>query len=273
MNYLDGKELAKREEKNLSEVIKAKYITPKLVIISCGDDPASAVYMRNKKKAAARIGIECEEINFNREITNNDLLNKIRELNNDDSVSGIIVQLPIPRHLNVNLIQDEIAPEKDVDGFSLKSKFEPCTPLGCLRLIDDKHLSVAGKHCVVIGRSEIVGKPLAKMLLARNATVTQCHSKTPTELLKKMCLNADFIFSAAGKVNLIQPDFIKEGCVLVDISINYNEDGKLCGDAAPECAEKCSYISPVPGGVGPMTVNTLMKNTVAAAIIQKMKNN
>lgn len=269
MIYIDGKALAAKNEEKLATIIKNKNIHPKLVIISCDPDNASGVYMRNKTKAAKRIGIECEIIKFEPSSNTEEMVEEIYKLNEDDKVSGIIVQLPLPKHFNVNKIQKAIALSKDVDGFCLNSSFTSCTPLACMRMLEEYNLNVDGKHCVVIGRSEIVGKPLAKLLLKENATVTQCHSHTSTEMLKNLCQQADFIFAAAGKANLIQPDYLKDGVVLIDISINRDENGNLCGDAAKECAEKCSYISPVPGGVGPMTVNTLMWNTVSACVVQE----
>lgn len=269
MEIIDGKALAKKNEEYLFTLIKNKNIHPKLVIISCDPDNASGVYMKNKTKAAKRIGIECEIIKFEPSSNTEEMVEKIYKLNEDDKVSGIIVQLPLPKHFDVVKIQKAISPRKDVDGFHPNSLFTSCTPLACMRMLREYNLNVDGKHCVVIGRSEIVGKPLAKLLLNANATVTQCHSHTSTEMLKNLCKQADFVFAAAGKTNLIQPDYLKDGVVLIDISINRDENGNLCGDAAKECAEKCSYISPVPGGVGPMTVNTLMWNTVSACIAQE----
>lgn len=262
--YLDGKAIAKKNEEYYKNFLQEKKLSPKLVIISCNPDDASKVYLRNKTRAAKRIGIECEIITFEETVTAKELLAKIETLNRDKSVHGIIVQLPLPKHIDVKWVQEHIFPSKDVDGFSLNSKFSPCTPLGCLTLLDAYDLSVSGKHCTVIGRSNIVGKPLAKMLLDRNATVSVCHSHTTPEQLAEICKTSDFIFCAAGVPNLIKAEYLKEGCVLVDISINRDEEGNLCGDAEKECENVCSWISPVPGGVGPMTVNSLMRNVITS---------
>ena len=266
---LDGKVLAKNFEAAMTNVIKVRHLRPKLAIISCGNDDASAVYMKNKVNAAKRIGIECIRACLKESACTEDIIKTVNMFNNDDTYHGIIVQLPLPSHIDVKQIQKSILPYKDVDGFGKDSKFKTCTPFACLRMLDSENLTVNGTHCVVIGRSEIVGKPLARMLEERNATVSLCHSKTPTSLLKTLCQSADFIFCAAGRKDLVRADYIKDGCVLVDISINRNEEGKLCGDASTECYEKCSYYTPVPGGVGPMTVNTLMWNTVSACLIQE----
>lgn len=266
---LDGKILAKNFEAVMIDVIKKAGIHPKLAIISCGDDDASAVYMRNKVNAAKRIGIEYIRACLKESACTEDVIETVNMFNNDDTYHGIIVQLPLPTHIDTKLVQKSILPKKDVDGFGRDSLFNPCTPFACLRILDSENLTINGMHCVVIGRSEIVGKPLARMLEERNATVSLCHSKTPPNLLKTLCQSADFIFCAAGRRDLVQADYIKEGCVLVDISINRNEEGKLCGDASTDCYEKCSYYTPVPGGVGPMTVNTLMWNTVSACLIHE----
>ena len=261
---IDGKALAKNFEEAIANQIKENHLTPKLVIISCDPDDASKVYLRNKTRAAKRVGIICEIKTFDSNITEEQLVDEIHKLNKDKEVHGIIVQLPLPKHIDANYIANTISYVKDVDGFGKHSVFKPCTPLGCIELVQNQGLKLEGKHCVVIGRSNIVGKPLAKLLLDENATVTICHSRTPVEQLATLCKNADFIFSSAGVPNLIKPEYLKEGSTLIDISINRDEDGKLCGDAMKGCEDVCGYITPVPGGVGPMTVAMLMMNVLNA---------
>ena len=262
---IDGKALAKNFEEAITRQIKENHLTPKLVIISCDPDDASKVYLRNKTRAAKRVGIICEIKTFDSNITEEQLVDEIYKLNEDEEVHGIIVQLPLPKHIDANYIANTISYVKDVDGFGRYSVFKPCTPLGCIKLVQNQGLKLEGKHCVVIGRSNIVGKPLAKLLLDENATVTVCHSRTPVEQLATLCKNADFIFSSAGVPNLIKPEYLKEGSTLIDISINRDEDGKLCGDAMKGCEDVCGYITPVPGGVGPMTVAMLMMNVLNAS--------
>ena len=263
---IDGKKLAKKYEKVFKSAIQAEGIHPVLIIATCDPDDASQVYLRNKLKACERVGIECRIIEFGESHDTDSLISQIQLWNNDPEVSGIIVQLPLPKRFNVKAIQETISPEKDVDGFSPNSKFDCCTPRACLRMLEDYDIEVAGKHCVVIGRSEIVGKPLAKMLIDANATVTLCHSKTTAIQLENVCRMADIIFCAAGVANLVKPEYIKQGCVLVDVSINRDGEGNLCGDAEAGCEVYCDYYTPVPGGVGPMTVNTLLYHTLLAAL-------
>lgn len=261
---IDGKAIAANIEQQCKNTIAAYNLTPKLVVITTdAADSASKVYMRNKKRAAERIGILYEEIVFLKNATQTDMIAAIRRLNLDPQVHGIIVQLPLPAQFNPAEIQRAISPEKDVDGFHPSSCFHPCTPEGVMRLVES---DLSGRHAVVIGRSEIVGKPLARLLLQANATVSQCHSKTPKDLLKTLCRNADYIFCAAGVPNLITPDFITPSTTLIDISINRREDGKLCGDVHPDCYPICAAYTPVPGGVGPMTVAILMQHTVDSAM-------
>ena len=266
---LSGKDYCAQTEQQMKEIIKDKSLSPFLVILTCDPDDASRVYLRNKEKAAKRIGINCLVRYYEKETTTEQLVADIYNYNEKQNISGIIVQLPLPKHIDVAKVQQAISPKKDVDGFHPNSYFNPCTPAGCINLLAQNNLSVEGKHCVVIGRSDIVGKPLARMLLNRNATVSQCHSRTTKEQLATLCSSADFVFSAAGVPNLIKSEYLKPGCVLIDISINRDEEGNLCGDAAKGCEEICSYITPVPGGVGPITVNTLMYHTVLAALRQR----
>lgn len=267
--FIDGKKLAKQSEESLRIMMDTYDVHPVLVILTCNPDDASQVYLRNKEKAAKRIGIECRINQYDASIDTFGLIADIEKLNKDPKVSGIIIQLPLPPHLDVKAIQKAVSPEKDVDGFSPDSNFYACTPNACLRMLADYKIYVEGKHCVVIGRSEIVGKPLAKMLVDANATVTICHSKTPITTLATICKSADIVFSAAGVPGLIKPEYLKYGTTLIDISINRDPEGNLCGDAVKECENVCSYITPVPGGVGPMTVNTLMYHTVMAAVNTK----
>lgn len=282
MELLDGKLVAQElYSKLLGDVqaLKAKDIQPKLVIILVGDDPASQSYIRSKTKASEKLGIESELITYKpEEIDTPRLIAKINELNDDDSVNGILVQLPLPDHIYEPEIIKAISPIKDVDGFTaynigkmfLSTDFEelaPCTPLGIIRMLEHYNIDVSGKEAVVVGRSNIVGKPAAVMLLNRGATVTTCHSKT--EDLKFHTSRADILVVAVGKSKLITKDMVKEGAVVVDVGMNRNESGKLEGDVDFEnVKDKVSYITPVPGGCGLMTVACLMENVVKATIKQ-----
>ncbi len=282
MELLDGKLVAQElYTKLLGDVqaLKAKDIQPKLVIILVGDDPASQSYIRSKTKASEKLGIESELITYKPdEIDTPRLIAKINELNNDDSVNGILVQLPLPDHIYEPEIIKAISPIKDVDGFTaynigkmfLSTDFEelaPCTPLGIIRMLEHYNIDVTGKEAVVVGRSNIVGKPAAVMLLNRGATVTACHSKTKD--LKFHTSRADILVVAVGKSKLITADMVKEGAVVIDVGMNRNEKGKLEGDVDFENVKnKASYITPVPGGCGLMTVACLMENVVKATIKQ-----
>ncbi len=282
MELLDGKLVAQElYTKLLGDVqaLKAKDIQPKLVIILVGDDPASQSYIRSKTKASEKLGIESELITYKpEEIDTPRLIAKINELNNDDSVNGILVQLPLPDHIYEPEIIKTISPVKDVDGFTaynigkmfLSTDFEelaPCTPLGIIRMLEHYNIDVAGKEAVVVGRSNIVGKPAGVMLLNRGATVTVCHSKTKD--LKFHTSRADILVVAVGKSKLITADMVKEGAVVIDVGMNRNEAGKLEGDVDFENVKnKASYITPVPGGCGLMTVACLMENVVKATIKQ-----
>ena len=275
---LDGKTVSQRikdELKNEVDTLKEKGINPGLAVIIVGDDPASRVYVDNKKKACAQIGIYSEEYALPESTSQEELLALIDKLNNKKEINGILVQLPVPKHINEETIINAIAPEKDVDAFHPVNvgkimvgnfDFVPCTPAGVMELISESGIDVCGKECVVVGRSNIVGKPQAMLLLHKNGTVTICHSKTKD--LAEKTKNADILVAAVGIPNFITGDMVKEGAVVIDVGIN-RVDKKLVGDVHFESAEKvASAITPVPGGVGPMTIAMLMKNTVRAAIIQ-----
>ncbi len=273
-NIIDGKALSlvvKDEVKAEVPVLEAKYgRKPCLVVIIVGENPASQVYVRNKVKAAAYTGMESRLVELPADITEAALLEQIVALNNDPLVDGILVQLPLPKHIDEEKVIDTIAREKDVDGFHPgnvaglwlgKKCIVPCTPAGIMRLIDSIGLELKGKNAVVVGRSNIVGKPVAKLLLDRHATVTIAHSRTAD--LSAVCRNADVLVLAVGKAKLITGDMVKPGAVVIDVGMNRDEEGKLCGDVDFASAQPvASYITPVPGGVGPMTIAMLMKNTI-----------
>ena len=274
---LDGKELAKKIRQNLKidvDNMKKRGILPKLAVIMVGEDSASKIYVRNKSKACGEIGIEFEEFILDANITMNELLNLIRTLNEKKDIHGILLQSPIPSHLDINKAFYEISPKKDVDGFhpinigklSLgQDCFVSCTPYGIIKILEEYKIPIEGKNCVILGRSNIVGKPLIQCMLNKNATVTVCHSKTQN--LSEHTKNADILISAIGKPKFVKADMIKEGACIIDVGINRMEDGKLCGDVDfEEVEKKAGYITPVPGGVGPMTVAMLMNNVVKASI-------
>ena len=265
---IDGKAIAAKVEQECKNLIDSFPIDPKLVVITTDEaDPASKVYMRNKQKAAERIGIKYEEIILNKYADQTIMLSTIRQLNADSTVSGIIVQLPLPARFDVREIQETIDPWKDVDGFHSQSAFDPCTPDAVIHMLLDGGFELDGKHCVVIGRSEIVGKPLSRLLLSENATVTQCHSHTSAELLQTLCREADYVFCAAGVPGLLRPECLTYGkTVVVDISINRDIEGKLCGDMHKDTIPMTKAYTPVPGGVGPLTVSRLMYHTCVAAL-------
>ena len=267
---LDGKKLREKILEGLKAKVEKFQTKPTLVVILAGDNPASKIYVNNKKKTAEKLGINSKIINYPSNVSETELLDKIKELNEDKSVTAILVQLPLPKHISKENIINAIAPAKDVDGFTphnfgkLFSGEEPivypCTPKGVLLLLDEYNINPEGKHAVVIGRSNIVGRPMAQMLLNRDTTVTMCHSKTKN--LPEITKTADIVISAAGK-KIIEGEMLKPGCVVVDVGIFKDENGKTRGDVDFESAsEICSYISPVPGGVGPMTIASLMLNTV-----------
>ena len=244
-----------------------------LAVVIVGNNPASRVYVNNKKKACEEVGFQSFEYAMDENTTEEQLLDLITVLNHDDRVNGILVQLPLPKQINEKAIINAIVPEKDVDAFHPVNvgkimigdySFLPCTPAGVMELIASTGTDITGKNCVVVGRSNIVGKPMAMLLLHQNGTVTICHSKTKN--LREICLGADILVVAVGKADFVTGDMIKEGAVVIDVGMNRRENGKLCGDVEFESAEKkASYITPVPGGVGPMTITMLMKNTLTAA--------
>lgn len=267
---LDGKKLRDKILAELKTKLDGFAKKPTLVVILVGDNPASQIYVNNKKKTAEKLGINSVVINYPKTVTEKELLAKIEELNNDKEVTAILVQLPLPEHISKENVMNTISPQKDVDGFTpynfgkLFSGEEPivypCTPKGVLLLLDEYNIELDGKQAVVIGRSNIVGRPMSQMLLNRNATVTVCHSHTKN--LADIIKTADIVVSAVGK-NIIEGEMLKPGCVIVDVGIFKDENGKTRGDANFESASKtASYISPVPGGVGPMTITSLMLNTV-----------
>ena len=276
-NILDGKELAKKVRLELKdEVIKLKAednIIPKLAVIMVGNDPASQIYVRNKSKACDEIGIEFEEFILDENTTQEDLLNLIEELNHNSEVNGILLQSPIPKNLDINEAFRKIAPEKDVDGFNPENVgklalgqngFVSCTPFGVIRILEEYNIDIEGKNAVVLGRSNIVGKPMSQCLLNKNATVTICHSKTRN--IEEITKRADIIVAAIGKKEFLKGEMVKEGAVVIDVGINRGDDGKLKGDVEFDAvSKKASYITPVPGGVGPMTIAMLMSNVVKAA--------
>ncbi len=274
---ISGKLVSQEVRKNITaevEDFKSKTgITPGLAVILVGNNPASCVYVRNKHKACLEVGMNSFEINMPEQTTEAELLKKIEELNCDASVHGILVQLPLPKHISEENVLNAISPKKDVDAFhptnvgkivSGKYDFLPCTPAGIMELLHFYNVEITGKECVVIGRSNIVGKPMALLLLAENGTVTVCHSKTKN--LSEVTKRADILVVAIGRANFVTADMVKEGAVVIDVGINRLDDGKLAGDVDFESVEPiASMITPVPGGVGPMTITMLLKNTLTAA--------
>ena len=276
MTLIDGKAVAakcKAEIREKVQALQAQGIRPGLAVILVGDNPASRVYVTNKEKDCAECGIYSEEYKLPEEISQQELLDLIGVLNDNPHIHGILVQLPLPKHLSEDLVIGAIRPDKDVDAFHPYNvgkimqgdyRFLPCTPAGVMRLLDEYGIDPKGKHCVVIGRSNIVGKPMAMLLLHRHGTVTICHSRTPD--LGALTVQADILVSAVGRRGLVTADMVKPGAVVIDVAMNRNEQGKLCGDVCfDEVAEKASYITPVPGGVGPMTRVMLLENTITAA--------
>ena len=273
---IDGNALSQklRAEVTLrTTALKAKGITPGLAVILVGENPASQVYVRNKVKACEDSGLHSILEKHPASLTEAALLNRIKALNQDTSIHGILVQLPLPEHIDAQKVIEAISPAKDVDGFHIASAgalmtgmpgFWPCTPYGCMKMLESIGYELKGKHAVVIGRSNIVGKPMALMLLQKNATVTICHSATQD--LKAITLQADVIVAAVGKRNILTADMVKPGAVVLDVGMNRNEEGKLCGDVDFVGVEQVAgYITPVPGGVGPMTITMLLVNTLEAA--------
>ena len=273
---IDGNALSKQLRADVAiraQALKAKGITPGLAVVLVGDNPASQVYVRNKVKACEDNGLYSVLEKYDASLSEADLLARVEALNKDPAIHGILVQLPLPGHMDAQKVIEAISPSKDVDGFHIASAgalmtgmpgFWPCTPYGCMKMLESIGYDLRGKHAVVIGRSNIVGKPMALMLLQKNATVTICHSATPD--LKAMTLQADVIVAAVGKRNVLTADMVKPGAVVLDVGMNRNEDGKLCGDVDFASVEQVAgYITPVPGGVGPMTITMLLINTLEAA--------
>ena len=270
---LDGKALAKKIKEQVAAEAAALPRRPGLAVLLVGENPASQVYVRGKEKDCEECGI----LNLGRklptETSEEELLGIIAQMNADPAVDGILVQLPLPKHIDEGKVLRAISPAKDVDCFHPENVGEmmvgdpicwPCTPYGVMELLREYGISASGKHCVVLGRSNIVGKPMTLLLLRDNGTVTVCHSKTPN--LKEQCLQADILVAAVGKVNLVTADMVKDGAVVIDVAMNRNAAGKLCGDVDyANVAPKTSFITPVPGGVGPMTIAMLMQNTLTAA--------
>lgn len=279
---MDGKELAKKCRaviKADAEVLRERGISPCLAVIIVGDNPASLIYVKNKAKDCAKCGIVNLEFALPRETSEADLLALIDELNHRADIHGILVQLPLPKHISERRVLDSVAPEKDVDAFHPQNvgrivrgdfSFLPCTPAGVMAILDEYGIEIEGKDCVVVGRSNIVGKPMAMLLMHKNGTVTICHSRSND--LAATCRRADILVAAVGKRNLITPDMVKPGAVVIDVAMNLKEDGKLCGDCADGVADVAGYITPVPGGVGPMTRVMLLRNTVTAAGLTEVKN-
>lgn len=275
---MDGKALSAKVRSSIlaeTEELKKKGVTPGLAVIIVGNDPASEIYVRNKEKACAECGFYSEKYALPAETSQEELLGLIGQLNQSPQISGILCQLPVPGHISEEAVINAIDPKKDVDAFHPVNvgkimvgnfDFVPCTPAGVMELIDEYQIDPKGKECVVVGRSNIVGKPMAMLLLHRHGTVTMCHSRT--QHLDEVCRRADILVAAVGKAGFITPDMVKDGAVVIDVGINRNAEGKVCGDVEPAVMEKASYMTPVPGGAGPMTITMLMKNTLKAAKIQ-----
>ncbi|SES82743.1 methenyltetrahydrofolate cyclohydrolase /5,10-methylenetetrahydrofolate dehydrogenase (NADP+) [Oceanobacillus limi] len=275
-NIINGKELAQELRLNMKEEVyqlNDQEISPNLTVILVGDNPASKSYVKGKQKASAEVGIKSNVIELPDTTTEEKLLNVIRELNKNDEVHGILVQLPLPAHINEQLVIETITPSKDVDGFhpinigrmmTGQDTFLPCTPFGILTMLKSKNIPLEGKHAVIIGRSNIVGKPIGQLLLNENATVTYCHSRTID--LKTYTKDADILVVAVGRAHVIDDTYIKDGAIVIDVGINRLEDGSLTGDVDfNKAVEKAAYITPVPRGVGPMTIAMLLHNTIKAA--------
>ncbi len=273
---IDGVALSRQLRADVAaqtQALKARGVTPELAVILVGEDPASQVYVRNKVKACSEAGLHSVLERHPADMSEADLLARVQALNEDPSIHGILVQLPLPAHMNAQRVIEAISPDKDVDGFHVASAgalmtglpgYWPCTPHGCMKMLESIGYALRGKHAVVIGRSNIVGKPMALMLLQQDATVTICHSRTPD--LKAITLQADVIVAAVGKRHLLTADMVKPGAVVLDVGMNRDEAGKLCGDVDFDGVRQvASHITPVPGGVGPMTITMLLVNTLASA--------
>lgn len=272
---INGKELAKKVRKELrKEVNKLKEngIIPKLAVIMVGEDPGSQVYVRNKSKACEKVGIEFQEFLFDANTTEQVLLDTIKKLNNDNTIHGILLQSPVPKHIDINKAFRTISPEKDVDGFNPinvgnltigEDAFISCTPYGIVKMLEEYNIETEGKNAVILGRSNIVGKPMIQCMLNKNSTVTVCHSRTKN--IEEVTKNADILIAAIGKPKFVKENMVKTGAVVIDVGINRLEDGTICGDVDYDgIFEKASYITPVPGGVGPMTIAMLLTNVIKA---------
>ena len=274
---IDGKAVSQQTREKIAvetnELKEKTGITPGLAVVIVGDDPASRVYVNNKKKACAEVGFYSEEHALPAETTQEELVKLVKELNSREEIDGILVQLPLPKHIDEKAVIEAISPKKDVDAFHEQNvgkimignySFLPCTPAGIVELIDSIGVDVTGKECVVIGRSNIVGKPMAMLMLHKNATVTICHSRTKN--LPEVCRRADILIAAVGIAKFVKADMVKPGAIVIDVGMDRDENGKLCGDVDFEnVKEVAGYLTPVPGGIGPMTISMLMKNTLTAA--------
>ncbi len=278
---IDGKKIREYNLDKIAEqvsVLKENGVEPALAVIIVGSDPASRIYVNNKKAACERVGMRSVEYALPEETTTEELLELIDKLNADKSINGILCQLPVPKHINKNLVLERIHPTKDVDCFHPENvgrlsigsgEIVPCTPMGMVKMLEYEGIDPTGKHCVIIGRSDIVGKPMAMLMLARNATVSICHSKTVN--LAEITKQADILVAAVGIAKFVKADMVKDGAIVLDVGMDRDENGKLCGDVDfDEVEKKASMITPVPGGVGPMTIAMLMRNTLTAC---KLQNN
>ncbi|MDR3767326.1 MAG: bifunctional methylenetetrahydrofolate dehydrogenase/methenyltetrahydrofolate cyclohydrolase FolD [Butyricicoccus sp.] len=275
---MDGKALSAKVRGQIleqTETLKAQGVVPGLAVVLVGDDPASQIYVRNKERACLECGFYSEKHVLPATASESELLDLIGRLNANPKISGILCQLPLPAQIREDAVIAAIDPKKDVDAFHPTNvgkimigdfDFLPCTPAGVMELLDEYDIDPKGKQCVVIGRSNIVGKPMAMLLLHKHGTVTICHSRTAN--LQEICAGADILVAAVGKAGFVTPDMVKPGAVVIDVGMNRNEEGKVCGDVDPTVMEKASYMTPVPGGVGPMTITMLMKNTIKAARLQ-----
>ena len=273
---IDGKKISENTKQRIADEVAQlsdKGIQPGLAVILVGEDPASQVYVNSKERACKQVGFYSEKYTLPAETSMEELLSLVDRLNNDPKIDGILCQLPLPKHLDETAVIHAISPKKDVDAFHPANvgkimigdfDFLPCTPAGIMEMLEYENIDIEGKHCVVVGRSNIVGKPMAMLMLHKNATVTICHSRTRN--LAEYCRSADILVAAVGKANFITADMVKDGAVVIDVGMNRPPEGKLCGDVDFENVKnKASYITPVPGGVGPMTIAMLMQNTLTAA--------
>lgn len=278
---IDGKKLAENVRQSLKKIIDEEKIVPVLAVISVGKDKASQIYVRNKEKAAAEIGVKCDVYSFSDDVSQQELENLVLKLNCDKAVNGIIIQQPLPKALDGDALLDLISPQKDVDGFGVfnagrlllneKGGLVAATPKGILRMLESTGETLAGKHAVIIGRSKIVGRPLAALLLNQHCTVTVAHSKT--QHLPELCQCADILIAACGQPKIVKKNWVKKGAIVIDVGINRDENGKICGDVDfDDVVDVAKFISPVPGGVGPMTVAMLLENTVQTCLVQTKEN-